>query len=87
MLFENNLIYGGDDCYTVGSPSRDIYIGEGYCGGGHGFSVGPLGKGGASFDVQNVLYVIHILVGSGSLTSCSKDRNRCRGKPQFGRRF
>jgi len=86
MLFEDNVIFNGDDCLTVGSPARDIHFRNSYCNGGHGLSIGSLGKGGAVANVQNVLYVIYILVGSGLLTSCSKDRKRCHGMLQFGRR-
>jgi len=86
MLFEDNTIYNGDDCLTVGSPAKDIHFRNSYCNGGHGLSIGSVGSGGAVADVQNVLYVIHMLVGSGSLTSCPKDRKCRHGKPQCGRR-
>ena len=87
MLFEDNVIFNGDDCLTVGSPARDIHFRNSYCNGGHGLSIGSLGQGGAVANVQNVLYVIYILVGSELLTSCSKDRKRCHGMLQFGRGF
>ena len=73
MLFEDNIIFNGDDCLTVGSPAKDIHFRNSYCNGGHGLSIGSLGSGGAVADVQNVLCVIHMLVGSGSLTLYSKD--------------
>ena len=76
MLFENNIIHNGDDCLTVGSPANNIHFRNSYCNGGHGLSIGSLGSGGAVADVQNVLYVVYIFMGSGSLTSCSKDRKR-----------
>jgi len=63
MLFENNIVFNGDDCLTVGSPAKDIYFRNSYCGGGHGLSIGSLGSDGAVADVQNVLYVIHIFLG------------------------
>ncbi|TDL28064.1 pectin lyase-like protein [Rickenella mellea] len=59
MLFENNHIQNGDDCLTVGSGGKNIHfsllrpLGEG----GHGLSIGSLGKNGAVADVQNVLCV------------------------------
>ena len=87
MLFEHNTVFNGDDCLTVGSPARNIHFRDSYCNGGHGLSIGSLGKAGAVADVQNVLYVVHILVGSGSLTSCSKDRKRRHGKLRFGPGF
>ena len=63
MLFEDNVVYNGDDCLTVGSPARDILFRNGYCNGGHGVSVGSLGEAGAIADVQNVLYDIHMPAG------------------------
>ena len=87
MLFEHNVVFNGDDCLTVGSSARDIHFRNSYCNGGHGLSITPVAKAGAVADVQNVLYVVRILVGSRSLTLCSKDRKRCHGKLQFGRRF
>ena len=86
MLFEDNVIFNGDDCLTVGSPAKDIHFRNSYCNGGHGLSIGSLGKGGAVADVQNVLYVARILVGPGSLTLYSKDRKRRHGELHFGRR-
>ena len=73
MLFENNIIFNGDDCLTVGSPANNIHFRNSYCNGGHGLSIGSLGKGGAVADVQNILYVIHILWKLVSLISPSKD--------------
>jgi len=55
MLFEDNEIFNGDDCLTVGSPARNIHFRNSYCNGGHGLSIGSLGKGGAVADVQDVL--------------------------------
>ncbi|KAF7292275.1 Pectin lyase-like protein [Mycena kentingensis (nom. inval.)] len=55
MLFEANYIVNGDDCLTVGSGAHNITWRNSYCEGGHGLSIGSLGKGGAVADVQNVL--------------------------------
>ncbi|KAI0714728.1 pectin lyase fold/virulence factor [Earliella scabrosa] len=55
LLFENNHIENGDDCLTVGSGARNIHFRNSFCAGGHGLSIGSLGKGGAVADVQNVL--------------------------------
>ncbi|KAJ3574359.1 hypothetical protein NP233_g1824 [Leucocoprinus birnbaumii] len=55
MLFENNFIQNGDDCLTVGNGAKDIVFRDSYCEGGHGLSIGSLGKGGQVADVQNVL--------------------------------
>ena len=73
MLFEDNIIFNGDDCLTVGSPANNIHFRNSYCNGGHGLSIGSLGKAGAVADVQNVLYVIQMLRKSVSLISSSKD--------------
>ncbi|KAG5732641.1 putative exopolygalacturonase C [Termitomyces sp. T112] len=55
MLFENNHIQNGDDCLTVGSGAKNIHFRNSYCEGGHGLSIGSLGKGGSVADVQDVL--------------------------------
>ncbi|KAJ7144808.1 pectin lyase fold/virulence factor [Mycena crocata] len=54
LLFENNHIVNGDDCLTVGNGVRNITWRNSYCEGGHGLSIGSLGKGGQIADVQNV---------------------------------
>ncbi|KAG6919078.1 hypothetical protein DXG01_009331 [Tephrocybe rancida] len=55
MLFENNHIQNGDDCLTVGSGAKNIHFRNTYCEGGHGLSIGSLGKGGAVAAVQDVV--------------------------------
>ncbi|EIN14757.1 hypothetical protein PUNSTDRAFT_154807 [Punctularia strigosozonata HHB-11173 SS5] len=54
LLFENNHIENGDDCLTVGSGAINITFRDSFCKGGHGLSIGSLGKGGAVANVQNV---------------------------------
>jgi polygalacturonase len=54
-LYENNHIENGDDCMTVGNGANNIHFRNSYCKGGHGLSIGSLGKGGAIADVQNIL--------------------------------
>ena len=73
MLFENNTVFNGDDCLAVGSPAKNIYFRNSYCNGGHGLSIGSLGKGGAVANVRNIMYVIRASVGPESLTLHSKD--------------
>jgi polygalacturonase len=63
MLFEDNVVFNGDDCLAVVSPSRDIHFRNSYCNGGHGLSIGSLGKDGEVADVQNILYVIQQCIG------------------------
>ena len=79
MLFEDNIIFNGDDCLTVGSPANNIHFRNSYCNGGHGLSIGSLGKAGAVADVQNVLYVVRVLAESVSLIPPLKDRKRYHG--------
>lgn len=55
MLFENNHIVNGDDCITVGSGASNIHFRNSTCEGGHGLSIGSLGKNGAVASVENVL--------------------------------
>lgn len=55
MLFENNVVFNGDDCLAVSTPARNIHFRDSYCNGGHGLSIGSLGKDGAGADVQDVL--------------------------------
>ncbi|KAG8733934.1 hypothetical protein FRC11_014878 [Ceratobasidium sp. 423] len=56
LLIENNHIVNGDDCITVGSGGNGVHFRNNYCEGGHGLSIGSLGKGGAVASVQNILF-------------------------------
>lgn len=58
ILFENNVVFNGDDCLAVSSPAFNITFRNSYCCGGHGLSIGSLGKGKKVADVENVLYVM-----------------------------
>ncbi|EDR05417.1 glycoside hydrolase family 28 protein [Laccaria bicolor S238N-H82] len=55
MILEDNLIQNGDDGLTVGSGASNITFRSTYCEGGHGLSIGSLGKAGLVANVQNVL--------------------------------
>jgi len=69
MLFEDNNIYNGDDCLTINSPVNNIHFRNSYCNGGHGLSIiGSMVQSSATVNIQNVMYVAHLFVGSGSLT-------------------
>lgn len=59
ILFENNVVFNGDDCLTVSSPATNIHFRNSYCKGG-GLSIGSLGQSGAVANVQNVLYVVRV---------------------------
>ncbi|KAJ2913857.1 hypothetical protein MD484_g6570, partial [Candolleomyces efflorescens] len=54
LLFENNHIQNGDDCLTVGNGAKNIIFRNTRCEGGHGLSIGSLGKNGQVADVQNI---------------------------------
>ncbi|CAK5265659.1 unnamed protein product [Mycena citricolor] len=54
ILLEDNWVVNGDDCLTVGSGATNITWRNSYCEGGHGLSIGSLGKGGSVAQVQNV---------------------------------
>ncbi|KAH7096853.1 pectin lyase-like protein [Auriculariales sp. MPI-PUGE-AT-0066] len=62
ILIENNYIQNGDDCITVGSGANGVHFRNNYCEGGHGLSIGSLGKGGAVASVQNVLFENVVMV-------------------------
>lgn len=79
LLFENNAVYNGDDCLTVGNSAVNITFRNSYCNGGHGLSIGSLGKNGTVANVQNILYAIHVFMAPKSLMP-SKDRKGYRGK-------
>lgn len=55
LLFENNHVVNGDDCLTVGSGANNIHFRDSYCEGGHGLSIGSLGKSGSAAIVSNIL--------------------------------
>ena len=73
LLYENNVVYNGDDCLAVGSPANNIVFRNSYCNGGHGLSVGSLGEDGAVAAVQNILYVVRVSVAQDPLTLPLKD--------------
>ncbi|KAG8764316.1 hypothetical protein FRC12_008200 [Ceratobasidium sp. 428] len=62
LLIENNFIQNGDDCITVGSGANNVHVRNNYCEGGHGLSIGSLGKGGSVASVQNVLFENVVMV-------------------------
>ena len=80
VLLENNIIFNGDDCLALSSPSDNIHFRNSYCNGGHGLSVCSLGYNGVAADVQNVMYVIHTSGKPLSLISLLKDRKCYRGR-------
>lgn len=67
LVFEYNVVYNDDDCIAIITPANGIVFRNGYCHGGYGLSIGGLGKDGASATVENILYVIRVLVTSESL--------------------
>ena len=76
MLFEDNVVYNGDDCLTINNPVNNIHFRNSYCNGGHGLSIiGSMVEAGGVVDLQNVLYVADLSVGPGLLTSHSRIEN------------
>ncbi|KZV83749.1 pectin lyase-like protein [Exidia glandulosa HHB12029] len=55
LLIEDNVIMNGDDCVTVGSGGQNVVFRNSYCYGGHGLSIGSLGKGGSVASVHDIL--------------------------------
>ncbi|CAK5265960.1 unnamed protein product [Mycena citricolor] len=64
ILLEKNHIVNGDDCLTVTSGATNITWRNSYCEGGHGLSIGSLGKGGAKAQVDNVYIENTVMVNS-----------------------
>ncbi|KDQ20171.1 glycoside hydrolase family 28 protein [Botryobasidium botryosum FD-172 SS1] len=62
LLIEDNMIINGDDCITVGNGANGVHFRNNYCEGGHGLSIGSLGKGGQMSSVQNVLIENTVMV-------------------------
>jgi len=62
----------------LGSPANNIHFRNSYCNGGHGLSIGPMGKG-STVDIQNVVYVIHTLK-VGIADSTLQDRGYRHGR-------
>ena len=82
VLLENNIVYNDDDCLALCSPANNVVFRNTLCSGSHGVSI--IGSmSGTTTDIQNVVYVIHVVVGSRSLTSCSKDSRCHNGELQF----
>lgn len=77
MLFENNIIINGDDCFVVGTPVDNIHFRNNYCNGGHGLSITASS---INEDIQNVLCVVRLSVVSNPLMQFSKVRIYHRGK-------
>ncbi|XP_049379623.1 polygalacturonase QRT2-like [Solanum stenotomum] len=54
VAITNSKISSGDDCISIGDFSSNIQIYNIQCGPGHGISIGSLGKGGHSAQVENI---------------------------------
>ncbi|KAG0750550.1 hypothetical protein G6F61_000675 [Rhizopus arrhizus] len=64
IIFQNSHLTVGDDCLAVNAGVTNITLNNVNCVGGHGFSVGSLGKGGATENVN----LVRIL--NSSCTNC-----------------
>ncbi|KAG0946864.1 hypothetical protein G6F57_005602 [Rhizopus arrhizus] len=54
IVFQNSQLTVGDDCLAINGGVTNITLNNINCNGGHGFSVGSLGKGGKSESVKTV---------------------------------
>ncbi|KAG0749297.1 hypothetical protein G6F57_000053 [Rhizopus arrhizus] len=54
IVFQNSKLTVGDDCLAINEEVTNITLSKITCNGGHGFSVGSLGKGGANQHVKTV---------------------------------
>ncbi|KAG0741375.1 hypothetical protein G6F57_001115 [Rhizopus arrhizus] len=54
IVFQNSELTVGDDCLAINGGVTNITLSKITCNGGHGFSVGSLGKGGKSETVKTV---------------------------------
>ena len=64
ILIEGNTVYNSDDCLAINNPAKNIHFRNNHCNGGHGVSIAFQGNSVVG-DIQNVMYVIHVVVGSG----------------------
>ncbi|RCH99809.1 Exopolygalacturonase rpg13, partial [Rhizopus stolonifer] len=54
IIFRNSEMTIGDDCTAINGGVTNVTLSKIICNGGHGFSVGSLGKGGADDTVKTV---------------------------------
>ncbi|CAO3690722.1 unnamed protein product [Rhizopus stolonifer] len=54
IVFQNSELTVGDDCLAINEDVSNVTLSKITCNGGHGFSVGSLGKGGAEGTVKTV---------------------------------
>lgn len=54
IVFQNSELNVGDDCTAINGGVKNITLKHITCNGGHGFSVGSLGKGGKTETVKTV---------------------------------
>ncbi|KAG1440361.1 hypothetical protein G6F56_011957 [Rhizopus delemar] len=54
IVFQNSELTVGDDCLAINGGVTNITLNNIICNGGHGFSVGSLGKGGKTETVKTV---------------------------------
>ncbi|GAA5807979.1 hypothetical protein MFLAVUS_001360 [Mucor flavus] len=54
IIFKDSNLFVGDDCTAINGGVSNVTISNVHCTGGHGFSVGSLGKGGATEYVTGV---------------------------------
>ncbi|KAG2211156.1 hypothetical protein INT47_006275 [Mucor saturninus] len=57
IIFKDSNLFVGDDCTAINGGVTNMTISNVHCTGGHGFSVGSLGKGGATEYVKDISVV------------------------------
>ncbi|XP_010533165.1 PREDICTED: probable polygalacturonase At3g15720 isoform X2 [Tarenaya hassleriana] len=54
VFITNSVFSTGDDCISIGDYTSNVVITNVICGPGHGISIGSLGRGGNSVQVENI---------------------------------
>lgn len=62
VYLENTHIVNGDDCITIENGATNVHAKNSYCEGGHGLSIGSLGKNGQVANVSNILFENALMV-------------------------
>jgi len=56
VYIEDTHIVNGDDCITIENGATNVHVKNSYCEGGHGLSIGSLGKNGQVANVSNIMF-------------------------------
>lgn len=64
VTIQSSRVINGDDCVTINQGGANIRAVDMYCEGGHGASIGSLGKAGAVANVHNISFERFTMVDS-----------------------